>query len=64
MQGDYRWVDEEWVTDDITFCMSECDYKKCRRHPSNMRNKNIPHSMALLKDTDLCERDDSEWDKD
>lgn len=40
--------------DDITFCGSDCNNKKCIRHPSNIREPNIPHSFAYLKDTDHC----------
>ena len=55
---------KDWFDDDITFCMSECDNKECYRHPSNIKDRSIPHSFALLKDTDLCERVDAKWDKD
>lgn len=42
------------MTDDITFCGSECKNKKCFRHPSNIKEPRIPHSFAYLKDTDYC----------
>ena len=42
------------MTDDITFCGSDCNNKKCFRHPSNIREPRIPHSFAYLKDTDDC----------
>ena len=42
------------MTDDITFCGSDCNNKKCFRHPSNIQEPRIPHSFAYLKDTDDC----------
>ena len=42
------------MSDDITFCGSDCNNKKCFRHPSNIREPRIPHSFAYLKDTDDC----------
>lgn len=42
------------MSDDITFCGSECNNKKCFRHPSNIAEPNIHHSFAYLKDTDMC----------
>ena len=53
----------DWHDDDITFCMSKCDNTKCRRHPSNIKIKNIPHSFALLEGSDLCEKEDSNGTK-
>lgn len=44
------------MSDDITFCGSDCDNKKCFRHPSNIREPRIPHSFAYLKDTEYCLR--------
>ena len=42
------------MSQDITFCGSDCDNKKCFRHPSNIKEPRIPHSFAYLKDTDDC----------
>lgn len=47
----------EYRSDDITFCMSECDKKSCFRHPSNILHKDIPHSFAYLKDTPYCDEE-------
>lgn len=43
------------MSDDITFCASKCNNKKCFRHPSNIKIQYIPHSFADLKDTEHCE---------
>lgn len=40
------------MTDDMTFCMDECDNKECFRHPSNIIHKEYPHSFAHLKGTE------------
>lgn len=42
------------MSDDITFCMSECDNKECFRHPINIVDKTISHSYSDLKDTEMC----------
>lgn len=47
------------MTDDITFCYAGfagegCDNTNCMRHPSNIINKDIPHSFAMFKDTEDC----------
>ena len=42
------------MSDDITFCGSECNNKKCFRHPSNIQEPRIPHSVAYLKGTEYC----------
>ena len=41
-------------SDDITFCVSECDNKSCFRHPSNIKVPDIPHSFAYLEGTEDC----------
>lgn len=41
-------------SDDITFCASECDNEECMRHPSNIKEKEFPHSYALFKGTETC----------
>lgn len=46
--------ENRYNSDDITFCMDECDRKICMRHPSNIMHKDIPHSFAHCKDTDYC----------
>ena len=45
----------EWISEDMTFCLDKCNYKKCSRHPSNIKHREIPHSYAELKGTELCE---------
>lgn len=42
------------MTDDITFCMSECKNKKCFRHRSNIQDRTIPHSFSMFENTDTC----------
>ena len=42
------------MSDDITFCGSDCNNKKCFRHPSNIQEPRIPHSFAYLRDTEDC----------
>ena len=42
------------MSDDITFCGSECNNKKCFRHPTNIAEPRIPHSIAELKGTEYC----------
>lgn len=41
-------------TDDITFCLSNCENMKCFRHPYNIIDKTIPHSFSNLDETELC----------
>lgn len=42
-------MSSSWFTDDITFCMSECDIKSCYRHPDNIKEKFRPYSYSYLK---------------
>lgn len=42
------------MSDDITFCGSYCNNKKCFRHPSNIKESRISHSFAYLKNTEVC----------
>ena len=42
------------MSDDITFCGSECNNKKCFRHPANIAEPRIPHSFADIKETEYC----------
>lgn len=42
------------MSDDITFCASECNNKKCFRHSSNIQKPRYPHSFAMFKNTDTC----------
>lgn len=47
------------MTDDIAFCYAGfegegCDNTKCMRHPSNIIDKNAPHSFGMLKNTEYC----------
>lgn len=51
----------DWVSDDITFCYNSCTdnqgkccNKECFRNVIYIRDRNIPHSFSLLKDTNLC----------
>jgi len=44
----------DWIHDDITWCMSECDNKECFRHFSNRRAINGYFSGALFKGTQDC----------
>lgn len=44
------------MSDDITFCGSECNNTRCRRHRSNIKEPQYPHSVALLEGTEYCEK--------
>lgn len=52
------------MSDDITFCMSKCNKKKCFRHPSNIREPQYPHSVAYLKGSAYCPMNDGITDED
>ena len=41
-------------SNDITWCGSECSFKKCFRNPVNMKNRVGLHSYADFKDTNDC----------
>lgn len=43
-----------WLSDDITFCMEECENKDCFRNKINIRCHDIPHSFSMLKDSADC----------
>ena len=43
------------MSNDITFCGSECDVKNCFRHPSNIKHSSMLHSFADFKGTEDCE---------
>ena len=45
---------KEFVEQDITFCMDECDNIKCFRN-SKRAITGRPHSFAYLKNTEYCE---------
>ena len=47
-------MDDIWILDDITWCMSDCDKTECFRHLSNKHKETIRYSGAYLKDTELC----------
>lgn len=49
-------------SEDITFCGSDCNNKKCFRHPSNIKEPRIPHSFAYLKDTEDCPMKETNFD--
>ena len=40
---------DRFATDDITWCMAECD-TDCPRKPRYIRDKSIPHSFADFSD--------------
>ena len=40
-------------SEDITWCMRDCKYTKCRRNQKNIKLM-IMHSFADLKDTEDC----------
>lgn len=42
------------MSDDITFCMSECYNEDCFRHPSNIIDRLIPHSYSDFNGTEAC----------
>lgn len=42
------------MSEDMTFCMSECNMKMCFRHPCHIKDKMYPHSYALFYNTDEC----------
>ena len=41
------------MTEDITYCISDCPYMRCKRNKKNIY-KSIPHSYAELKNTEYC----------
>lgn len=45
-----------WITDDITFCIRRCSWKRCVRNKVNIHHPELPHSFADLKDTEDCLR--------
>lgn len=49
-------TDAGWIfDDDITFCAkTDCTYVQCFRRAANIRQKNIPHSFAMLEGTVVC----------
>lgn len=42
------------MSDDMTFCGSECDRTDCPRHPSNIRHYWLDHSFSDFRGTDYC----------
>ena len=34
------------MSEDITFCMTDCDNTMCYRHPSHIGHPEVPHSYA------------------
>lgn len=44
------------TSEDITYCVSKCNRKKCFRHPSNIHHHEIEHSFADLEGTVYCEK--------
>lgn len=52
------------MSDDITFCASECNNEECFRHPSNIKSIWRDHSFAFLKGTEpMCQMEDEHNDK-
>ena len=45
----------QYMSDDITFCSSQCDRVQCYRHPQNIRHPENDHSFADLKGSQFCE---------
>lgn len=44
------------MSDDMSFCMDECERTECERHPSNIVERSIPHSYMHFKGTEFCQR--------
>ena len=40
--------------DDITFCMDDCGVVRCERHPSNIKDRTIPHSYSHFYRSEYC----------
>ena len=40
--------------DDITWCAGDCPIQGCFRNPANMNDRDIPHSFAMFKGTEIC----------
>lgn len=53
MLKESNWWDD-FVGDDITFCVSPCNETSCIRHKSNCRRPDLPHSVSLLYGTEYC----------
>lgn len=43
----------EFINQDITFCMEECDNEECFRNKNNAKI-DWPHSFAYLRNTEYC----------
>ena len=56
MKWDEIMKKNRWTSDDITFCVSKCNYKSCDRHLSNIHHPELLHSFAELKNTVYCEK--------
>ena len=60
-------IDYSWISDDKTWCSSDCNNIDCHRHPANMLNKQGLHSYADFKGTGECpleaSKDESGRDK-
>ena len=56
--------DDDGMTDDITFCMSDCDCTICYRHRVNIQEPQYPHSYADFKGQGLCPmKSEMGWDR-
>ena len=43
-----------YMMDDITFCMDDCGVVRCERHPSNIKDRTIPHSYSHFYRSEYC----------
>lgn len=43
----------EYISEDITYCASDCSLTSCFRNRKNIRQM-IPHSFALFEGTEEC----------
>ena len=48
-------MEDRYLSEDITFCNSQCERTACFRHPSNIRDKDREHTFSPLKGTAYCE---------
>lgn len=43
------------MSQDITWCGNkDCTFTECRRHQTHILRPNIPHSFAMLENTEDC----------
>ena len=46
-------VMQDWIGDDITFCLKDCDID-CERNQKNIRHRECPHSYSDFSGSDYC----------